>query len=349
MNKICFLFVAILMSLVFFSCRSMRVIEIETYNPSVITFPSDVKTIMIVNNSAQQSADQGHHFVSKKNSDSLLYVSSDSMAYFFCMSLGKTIAESPLFADVRICEDTLRFDSIFYYVNPLTIDEVKIICNEYGVDALISLDKLFFNSTYFDKEYVFITGDAVNVEVSGELRVLWLGQKESYKVPFLDSLSWIIDNGGYYNNHIIKDVIINSAMKDLSENVGYKVHTSIVPHWSTDNRWYYTNISSAWKNGSVYAAAKKWTEAEKIWEPLYDKTNNWKQKARLSSNLALCNEIKGDFEKATEYAVISYNLLKEHDKEDSSFTPLQKSYIETLEKRKLADSLLSKQLQEVDQ
>jgi hypothetical protein len=337
------------MSLVFNSCRSMRVIEIETYNPSAITFPSEVKTIMIVNNSAQQPDNEGHHFMSKRNGDSLISVSADSMAYFFCMSLGKAIAESPLFADVKICEDTLRFDSLFYYIEPFTVDDVITFCNEYGVDAFVSLDKLFFKTTYLDNEMVFFAGDAVNVKISGELRVLWPGQTESYKVPFADSLSWILDNGGYIGDYIMnKDVVLKLAMKELSELIGYKIHTSIVPHWTTDNRWYYTSISSDWKGGTVYAAAEKWAEAEKIWEPLYNKANKWKRKARLSSNLALCNEMKGDFNKATEYAVISYNMHIEHDKEGSSFIPLQKAYIETLEKRKLADSLLTKQLKEID-
>ena len=351
MNKICFLFVAILTSLVFFSCRSLRIIEIETYNPSAITFPSDVKTIMIVNNSAQQPDGIGHHYISKKNGDSLISVSADSMAYYFCMSLGKAIAESPFFSDVRICDDTLRMDSLFYYVKQLSVNDVNLLCSEYGVDALIVLDKLHFMTTYYNKELVFLNGNALTVEISGELRALWPEQKEAYKIPFQDSLSWIIDEEDYYNNNDIKDLLIQNdivtAMLYISELVGQKIHSSVVPHWTTDNRWYYTSLSSDWKEGTAYATADKWAEAEKLWEPLYNKTNNWKHKARLSSNLALCNEMTGNFDKASEYATISYNLFKEYDKKDSTYITIQKAYIEILEKRKSDDSMLSKQLNEV--
>ena len=353
MNRINFLFVAILMSLVFFSCRPMRIVDIETYNPSAITFPPEVKTVMIVNNSAQQPDGVGHRYTSKIKGDSIISVSADSTAYTFCMALGKAIAESPLFVDVRICEDTLRRDSIFYNIEPFSIGEVDMFCRDYDVDALIALDKVFFKTTYYDKEMAIVHGNTISAMISGELRVLWPGQKDAYKVPFQDSLSWTIDSDGYfYYSDIEKEVLmqsyIKSAMLYISEVVGRKIHTSVVPHWSEDNRWYYTNISSVWKSGSVYAAAAKWSEAEKIWEPLYKKSDKWKHKARLSSNLALCNEMKGDLEKAVEYAKISYDLFKEHDKEDSTFINLQKAYIDILDKRKQEDGLLSKQLQEID-
>jgi len=351
MNKISLLFVAILMSLVFFSCSSIRIIEIETYNPSVITFPSEVKTIMIVNNSAQQSDDAGHRYMSKTKGDSLISASADSTAYKFCMSLGKAIAESPLFVDVRFCEDTLRRDSLFYNIKPFTVNDVDQFCNDYGVDALITLDKIFFNTIYLDKDMAVVYGDVVNVEISGELRLLWPGQKEVYTVPFLDSLSWVLEDGGFFIDNITKELLrrsdIKSAMLYISEHVGNRVHTSFVPHWSEDKRWFYTSLSSEWKSGSVYAGAVKWAEAQKIWEPLYNKAENWKKKARLSSNLALCNEMTGNFEKASEYAKISYDLFKEHDVEGSSYTSIQKLYIEVLDKRKQDDVLLSKQLQEV--
>ena len=289
--------------------------------------------------------------MSNTKGDSLISVSADSTAYTFCMSLGKAIAESPLFVDVRICEDTLRRDSLFYDIKPLTVDDVNFFCNEYGVDALITLDKIFFNTTYYDKDMAFINGNVINVEISGELRALWPGQKEAYKIPFRDSLTWVVDDVEYFYDNNIKEMLIQNDLRAtllyISEYVGSKIHASVVPFWSEDKRWYYKSMSSEWKYGTVCAAAEKWEEAEKRWEPLYNKTEKWKHKARLSSNLALCNEMKGNFDKAAEYAEISYNLFKEHDKEGSPSISLQKAYIEVIEKRKQEDILLSKQLREV--
>jgi hypothetical protein len=302
---------------------------------------------MIVNNSAQQPDGVGHRFLSFSKGDSLLSVSVDSMAYLFCMSLGKAIAESPLFYDVRICEDTLRRDSLFYNSRPLTADEVVSFCNDYGVDALITLDKMFFNTVFYETDMKnFVMGNGISADVSGELRALWPGQKTVYSIPFSDSLMWLMDE-----NHLFGEVIevlttpdVKLAIQYLSEFTGQKIHVNFVPFWSDDKRWFYTNISSQWKQATVYAAGGKWEAAAKIWEPLFDKTKKWKPKARLASNLALCYEMTGNFNKAVEYAEISYGLFNEFA--GSTYTGVQSTYLDILKKRVTADQILSEQLRE---
>jgi len=348
MKRVFLFFVTILVSCLFFSCRSVRVIDIETYNPAAITFPPEIKTVMIINNSAQQPSGIGHRYVNNLNTDSLENVSADSTAYKFCVSLGKIIAESPLFYDVRICEDTLRRDSLFYDVKPFTSNAVKSLCVKYGVDALISLDKLFFSSTHYEnKERKFVRGKAISSEVVGELRVLWPGQKEVYTIPFIDSMEWHM--GADYNEAILEVITMpdtKSSMMFLSVIVGQKMSVNFVPHWSDDKRWFYTNISSDWKRGTVYAVAEKWEEAAEAWEPLYGKVKKWEHKAKLASNLALCNELAGNFEKAVEYAEISYALFKEFAGNESDYLRIQNTYVVVLKKRQESDKMLSKQLRE---
>jgi len=342
-------FATLLISCLLFSCRSFKVIEIETYNPSAITFPPEVKTVMIVNNAAQQPDGIGHKFNSLTEGDSTLSVSADSMAWHFCMSLGKAMVESPIFYDVRICEDTLRQDSLFYNIRPFVAGEVESFCDSYGVDALISLDKLFFNTVFYKTDMSkFIMGNMISVEIAGEIRALWPGQKEVYTIPFADSLTWLMDESSLFSEvvEVLLPSDIRPAMLYLSEYTGQKLHANFVPFWSEDKRWYYTSVSSEWKRGSVFAAAGKWAEAITLWEPLYEKTNKWKSKASLASNLALCYEMAGNFRKAIDYAEISYGLFKEHADEKNYNTNLQSTYLEILKSRAEADQLLSKQLKE---
>ncbi len=348
MKKTHLFFINVFISLLFFSCRSFRVIEVETYNPSVITFPSEVKSVMIVNNSAQQPDEVGHSLKSFSKTDSILSIAVDSTAYRFCMSLGKAMAESPIFSDVRICEDTLRMDSLFYNVRPFTASEVKSFCDDYGVDALISLDKLYFSTVFYETEMTnLVMGNAVSAEISGELRALWPGQKDVYTIPFTDSLAWFMDESMVFGDAIMTLSLpdVRLAMLYLADYTGQKLHGNFVPFWSEDKRWYYTNISSGWKQGAAYAAAGKWIEAAKIWEPLYESANRWKSKAYLASNLALCNEMTGNFEKAVEYAEISDALFKEHDGE-SDLVKMQDIYLGILKNRMEADRMLSRQLHE---
>lgn len=348
MKRTCLLFMIVSISFLLFSCHSYRFIGVEAYNPAAITFPPEVKTVMIVNNSAQQPDEVGHRFYSFTKGDSLLSVSTDSMAYRFCMSLARAIAKSPLFDDVRICEDTLRRDSLFYNSVPLTAADVVSFCDDYGVDALITLDKLFFNTVFYETDMAnFIIGNGIRADITGELRVLWPGQKSIYSIPFTDSV-WLV-NENFLNGEVVEVLSIpdvGQAIQDLSDYTGEQIHAHFVPYWTDDKRWFYTSISSRWKQATVYAAGGNWEAAAKIWEPLFTKAKKWKPKASLASNLALCYEMTGDFNKAVEYAEISYGLFKESVGERSAYTIRQKSYLEVLKKRVIADQVLSEQLRE---
>ncbi|MDR3251763.1 MAG: DUF6340 family protein [Tannerella sp.] len=304
---------------------------------------------MIVNNSAQQSDSVGHRYIRNMSEDSIMCVSADSTAYIFCISLGEAIAESPVFDDVRICEDTIRRDSLFYQSVPFTQSEADALCEDYGVDALVSLDKIVFYSVVFDTR---IRGEmsicSISAVISGEARVFRARRKEVHILPFLDSLEWTVSDEPFYFGYAATDRTpeVQYAMRYLANHTAYKLRTNIVPYWTESRRWYYTNLSSEWKRGSVYAAAGKWEQAALVWEQLLSKTKSWKNQARLSSNLALCNEMKGDFDKAVSYSENSYLILREHVGEDGEETKLQRQYAEILKKRSDGDKTVSSQLRE---
>ncbi|MDR0394702.1 MAG: tetratricopeptide repeat protein [Tannerella sp.] len=333
----------------FFSCGSVKSIEVETCNPATVTFPPEVRTLMIVNNSAQQPDGVGHRYIRGEKEDATVAVPVDSVAYDFCLGLGKIIAESPVFYDVRICEDTLRRDSVFYDKRPFSAGEVEELCESYGVDGLISLDKMYFLTEVFDTGPDDRSDGFINIQIIGELRALWPNQEAVYTFPFSDSLKWYWSDQVVYAEDFIEMTDkpdVKDAMRYLSEEIGRKMQMNFVPHWAFDNRWYYTDVSSEWKRGTVYANVGRWEEASGIWESLLLKTGRWKSKARLLSNLALCNEMAGDFNKAVDYAEKSARLFEKNAGKDSDYTKLQAKYVEALKERAKNDLLLSKQLRE---
>jgi tetratricopeptide (TPR) repeat protein len=304
---------------------------------------------MIVNNSAQQPDGVGHRYIRNGKDDSTMYISVDSTAYDFCLQLGKQIAASPIFYDVRLCGDTLRRDSVFYEKKSFSADEWQAFCDDYGVDALISLENFVFLTEIRENRVGNVSYESsIRVYLSGELRAMWPGQKEAYAFPFSDSLNlfWPVD---FYLNPYEETISVSdlkSAMRHLSDVIAEKMYINFVPHWSYDNRWYYTSISSEWKRGAVYAASGKWDEAADIWETLLYSAKKWKHKARLLSNMALCKEITGDFEKAILYAEKSYRLFEEYAGEEDAYTKLQKKYLEILNERAENEKNLSEQLRE---
>jgi hypothetical protein len=304
---------------------------------------------MIINNSAQQPADAGHRYIRNGKEDSAKYLPADSAACDFCLRLGEQIAASPVFHDVRLCRDTFRRDSAFYEKRPFSAKEVQTLCDDYGADALISLQSLvFFTEMREDRLHTYSFEASVKVSLSGELRVMWPGQKEAYAIPFSDSLKLFWPTDFYFDPYeeTIPETDVKSAMRYLSGVTGERMHVHFVPYWSQDHRWYYTSVSSAWKRGAACAASGKWHKAAGIWETLLSGTGKWKPRARLLSNLALCSEIAGDFEKATGYAEESYRLFEEHTGEDNAYTKLQKKYLEILKERAERDKTLSEQLRE---
>jgi tetratricopeptide (TPR) repeat protein len=337
-----------LMSL-FVSCISVRSIEIETYNPAAITFPDGIKTVMIVNNSAQQPDGVGHRYMHNGKDDSTVAVSADSLAYGFCRRLGEYVAESPVFGDVRLCRDTLRRDSVFYEKRTFSASEVQAFCDDYGVDALILLENFVFLTEAREERINSYTFESsIRVNLFGELRAMWPGQKEVYTFPFSDSIKWLWPSDFYFNPYeaAITASDVREAMLCLSEIVAGKMHVNFAPYWSMDSRWYYTSAFSDWKRGAAHAAAGKWSEAGELWDAILRRTSKWDYKARLFSNLSLCHEIGGDFEKATGYAEQSYRLFEENAGADDAYTKLQKRYLEILKERTERDKTLSGQLRE---
>lgn len=337
--------VALFIALSFCSCLSYRMVGIEMYQPASITFSPEIRTVMIVNNAAQQPDDYGHQFIYFQHKDSTLSVSADSMAYYFCRSLGGAIAESPLFDDVRLCDDTLRHDSLFYITQPLTVRDVESLCEQYDVDALITLDKIVFKTVLVcEDKNTYIDWNMLNVEVTGELKALWPGKNIAHTIPFIDSLVWAVDYYHPAETFTVHD--LQSCMRYLSEHTGHNMHMHFVPYWLSSKRWYYTSVSSDWKRATAYAVVEKWEQAAEIWQSLYHKTTPKNQKARLASNLALFHEMKGDFPKAIEYADQAHTIFQEITVEDDMYRKMQKSYLEILNKRLEDERVLTEQLRE---
>jgi len=346
----------------FYSCQSYRVVGVEMYKPSTVTFPPEIKTVMIVNNAAQQPDNFGHRFVNQ-DQDANLSVSVDSMAYLFCLSLGKAIAESPLFDDVRLYTDTVRRDSVFHITKPFSTRDVEQFCDEHGVDALITLDQLIFKtqlnngdssplSTWQEFNIWEISNykNIVNIwyilyiNVTGELTAIWPGENVAFTIRFADSLVWRTDFHDRRETISVQDV--QYGIRYLSEYSAQKMHIHFVPNWIEGERWYYTSINSDWKRAAAYAAAEKWEAAGELWLPLFNKATKKSRKVRLASNLALVNEITGDFSKAVEFAAIADSLLQEITDEDNIYRIKQREYLEELKMRLEDEKQLSKQLRE---
>lgn len=338
-----FLFVAASMGLLLLaSCGSLRYVDIETYNPSEIVFPKKVRKILVVNNAVAQSKVRYEPLRQMTHADTV-GVSADSTTFDFCRRLGERMAQSPRFDDVRLYPGTLRGDPFFVSEQRLTEEAVRRLCEEEAVDAVISLDRLLFKMKGVLRQGDYLPMSSVDVEVLGTVRAVLPDEKRALGAVLLSDTIPVNLEWDLTGSEKPEDLALHEVLRSVSKYLADKTHVNFVPHWTSDTRWYYTSPGSLWKEASAYASTDHWDEASAIWQRLYDRTPEGKAQARLAANLALSEEIKGDLQKALEWAKRSHELCRKHFGVSAEATRNQGHYVSVLEHRVRSDEALRKQ------
>ena len=266
-------------------------------------------------------------------------VTTDSMAFYYCHTLGERIADAHRYDDVRLYDRAYRPSHLSD--QPLSASEVRQLCTDEGVDAVISLDGLRFSVKGDINPLYFFTSDPLQVDVSGVLRL----SIPSDPLPIVRTVYLSDTLHAAFEGTIDSPEAISQAMRTVLREVSLymadRSSSRFVPHWEPNVRWYYTSSSSAWKEASAYAAAEKWKEASIIWHRLYDQARNWKIKARLASNIAVSEELCGNLSIASDWAERSYTHYLEYASVvDSTTLNRQRRYTEVMKQRLRSDKEL---------
>ena len=328
------------------SCSPVRYVSIETYNPAGITFPQEVKNLLIVNHAVAQP--EVPYESTLVNRDDSLKLSADSALFTFCRVLGTEIAASPYFKDVRMLEEGYRKDRYFFSDRMLTSNDVSLLCEEHEVDAVVSLDRLMFEiKESLQKGFDFEIEGWMAIEVSGVIRAYLPGSDAPLStIEIVDTIypQLMFDVLNMTTVFVDAEVLL----QDAATLVAKRSLVNFIPYWSGDARWYYVSANAPWKEAGAYAASDKWEQAGEKWKKLFDSAadSSWKLRSRLASNLALASELTGDFSKALYWATESFRLLEGRLNENDAYYKLQKMYIDVLKYRILADKRLHIQLKE---
>ncbi|MDR1258593.1 MAG: tetratricopeptide repeat protein [Tannerellaceae bacterium] len=329
------------------ACDSIRYVGIETYNPSDVTYPKSVRKVLIVNNALPQPPDTGYEFNFFGQPQDTCRANADSALFDACRSLGVAIAGTNFFDDVLLFHEGTRKDSFFLEDARLTREDVTSLCKETGTDAVISLDRLLFETkkkvTAYREDY--LTG-SIDVEMKGILRSYLPGRTNPViTITMSDSVSFFEEA---YSPEMLSELLptTDDALRISGGYIGGKMHQAFVPHWKNELRWYFTGPGARWKEAAAYASGGKWEKAAERWQYIYDHTQQWSNRAKSAASLALCYEIAGDFEKALEWAKVSSDLFGKNKGKGNSHTQKQELYITTLEKRIMNDRKLNLQIRD---
>lgn len=330
------------------ACGSVNYFGIETYNPSEITFPDKVKTVVIVNNAVPQPSDLGYEYTLLGTKQDTTHAVADSALLDACRILGEAIAEQSYFNDVLVYNDPIRRDDAYFTDTKLTPSRVDSICRESDADAIISIDRLLFNM----KKDVYPIGDGyiagtIEVQSTTVVRAYLPGRSNSLATVYMkDSLFWTESA----MNLKILDLYLPKPEVALRETAKYmtsKAYTNFVPHWEQTQRWYYTNSGARWKEASAFAAKEKWPEATALWRSVFNSQKNRISKAEAASNLALGCEMAGSLTEALDWANKSLALFSEQSlNENDKNVKLLTLYVQILTERIQANKKLNIQFGE---
>lgn len=329
------------------SCSSMNYVGIETYNPAEITFPGNVGKILVVNNAVHQPDDVGCEFTLFGDKVDTCRVKADSALFYACSGLGKAMADISFFNDVLLYQDAVRKDDVYYEDKNLTQDQVQELCDETGTDAVVSIDRLLFESKKNIMAYAEgYVGGKIQVKISGVVRGYLPGRPNPLATVYVADSVFFNEEAP---NLILLDKFLPSsenALRASAEYIGMKTSPNFVPHWNNETRWFYTGMGTEWKEASAYAQSGKWEKAVEHWEHLYEKSGGWKAKAKAASNIALGYEMKTKLDEAYEWANKSAELFKKGEGEDGKNTKLLALYVEVLRNRVRSDKKLNMQFGE---
>lgn len=325
------------------SCASVNEFSINIQKPAKITFPTDISTIVVANNSIDQPKDINHKAYRFTQELGRLEISADGLGDLLIETLADNLVESNAFDGVFLSSDLSKSGLSFLGTRHLDASEADSVLKKYDGQLLLTLDR-YTAMLSSDVEHI---GDGVvrnfyTVDVYADLSMYdELGVRKGAPILYRDTLYWSeYMHGNYYFGDPLPSP--EEALQSTMYYVADEVAKSLSPQWIETQRWIYSNASTEMRRASTNIGAEKWEAARNIWSKLYQKESKPKQKSRLASNIALTYELGDDLETALKWAEEAEDLLlllgqDDEDKQRASY------YVEELKARILDFKLLDLQ------
>ena len=289
---------SLLISILFSSCIDYKYVAIQTLKPAEVSLPRNFIQPKIVVNYYKGIAN---------DEESMARAAVDSTAADeAARALRSFMYDSPWFDNVNIpIGFNLRID-VSPYITPLDWNAVETICNTDSADLLISLDYInvkpdFSSYGYYDGYTKMYYGVLTN-SLLAYWRVYNLNDKKRCCESLIrDTINW--EKSDY------TPLVLGQQLPGLFSSAAYsgyyvaeKYAKRIVPGWVDEQRIYFSTGSSEMKAASQFVDKSKWLEAAGQWQKVIAKSKKSpKLAARAAYNMALANEMNGNFEIALEW------------------------------------------------
>lgn len=322
------------------SCVSTGKISVQVSVPAKRSIPSEIQSIVLMNRSMTSD-------FSDYNQDSLEVMFIKKKLHMDKTFLDSIASDTTLKVMANLMYESGRFDVVvpvrrnipnfnasYGDSSPsLTLNQVKQICSEFKVDALLSLENF---SEKIKTSYKVGYGNEMNSinlkEFEAYVQVAFHSNWKLYqpkeklliaKFQINDTIFWS-RNGlslqeTYEQLPTLKEALINGAVENAKNFAAY-----IAPVWKPEERRYFVTNQSEIDIAISYLQKNDWKEAEKIWMK-YAKTSSKGLKSMIEFNLALASEMNGNMEGALEWIQKSYQT--KYSKAAEDYMRLLKSHL----------------------
>lgn len=299
-------------ALFLYSCSSYKVLNIQTLRPAPLDFPSyHERPVVLI------GLYKGVHGVQ----ESIARAAIDSTAaHEAAFSLIDQLHQSPLFTEGQIPIVVHYKDDFSKTIEPLSWGVVDSVSVSHNADVVIALDYMHLTPkhdaySYWDGSLRAYYG-YLTYTVYAYWRV-YSPSQQSIQLAHLhqDTLTW--------EEYDYLPIRLGQQLPKLFEASAYSGFAAgadfaarIAPSWVDEQRIYFSSGSSEMKKATKFVEQNLWFDASAQWQKvLQAKEAGSKLHAKAAFNLAVANEILGNFELAEQWLEKSkeYHLLTEAD------------------------------------
>ena len=326
------------------ACSSTRVITLEMKIPPKITMPLKVENVIVLNNAAVQSSENINWGYRKEG----VKIDVDTIPWIAAHALSDALLESDLFSQIDAYSKPIREDNDFLAQVKIEKEILSDFFTNLDYDAIISIDRVIYvweqqAESPGESKKIFNRGLTLN-RMQGLLSCgIYTKDRITPLTTFdvRDSIQFYSYNDG---DVLVREAGLESFFPYLTRKMAETAANKFISTWERSDRTLFTSSSARMKEAYACVNSKDWLQAKTLWMDLFEQSNKPKNKARLSSNIAVAYEILGNFQEALEWAQKSKSYFEEMRKNvDPDEFEWIGTYVPILEKRIMDNKLLDEQ------
>jgi hypothetical protein len=275
-------------------CYTASLMEMDILKPADITFPGNVRSLVVV---ARCDLDSAYKATLLKERQLSRFERDSTMSKQVVLGCSDAILESPRFTINNPVIDRTLGPEFSGASHKIPWDQVVKIAGDPPVDAVLSLEDVLVDDTLKSSVANGWLTYTYQVYVKTFWRFYRIFDFQSKEFNFSDTVSFDIDEVADFmsssNNRV---QLIRDALYDS----GARTARRMAPWWSVTNRYYYPFGSGDFVTGAEYLRKGQGAEAAEVFRPL-TASKRMMVAAKASFNMALGCELAGNIPAALEW------------------------------------------------